>query len=263
VPLQTPSTSAVAPVDADLDQVRKALIAALADAALMAKVHRAVEACARVPRDSLIARELVADVVDDTYRGCLRWNLKVDLKVGFLTHVLDKVRRQLHRNARKRRNHIPLDELRDHDRRLLDPAGEPERERDIAVLRERIARARQQLGAEGDPAALQLLTFWELGVTRRRDLSRLGLTGWTYRAAYDRLWELFATLDTAPMPETEQGTEQPVFRRAGSEGAVTPLTPGHRIGPKRADTATGRSSTGATGTRIGASRRRSRKRPPE
>jgi hypothetical protein len=133
VPLQTPSTSGSAPVDADLDHVRKALIAALGDAALMAKVHRVVEACARVPRDSLIARELVADVVDDTYRGCLGW----DLKVGFLTHVLDEVRRQLGRSARKRRNHIPLDELRDHDRPLLDPAGEPERERDVAVLRER------------------------------------------------------------------------------------------------------------------------------
>jgi hypothetical protein len=60
---------------------------------------------------------------------------------------------------------------------------------------------------------------------------RLGLTGWTYRVAYDRLWELFATLDTAPMHETEQGTEQPVFRHAGSEGAAAPLTPGHRIGP--------------------------------
>jgi hypothetical protein len=110
---------------------------------------------------------------------------------------------------------------------------------------------------------LQLLTFYELGVTRRRDLSRLGLTGWTYRAAYDRLWELFATLDAISTPETEQGAEQPVFRRAGSEGAVTPLTGGHRIGPKHADTGTGRSSTGAQGSRIATSRRRSRKRPPE
>jgi hypothetical protein len=225
----------------------------------MAKVHRAVEACARVPRDSLIARELVADVIDDTYRGSLGW----DLKVGFLTHVLDEVRRQLGRSARKRRNHISLDELRDHDRPLLDPAGEPERERDVAVLRERIARARQQLGADGDPAALQLLTFYELGVTRRRDLRRLGLTGWTYRAAYDRLWELFANFDTMPTPEMEQETEQPVFRRARSEGAATTLTGGHRIGPKRADTVTSGSNTGAQGSRIAASRRRSRRRPSE
>jgi hypothetical protein len=64
-------------------------------------------------------------------------------------------------------------------------------------------------------------------VTRRRDLRRLGLTGWTYRAAYDRLWELFASLDTMPTPEMEQEAEQPVFRRGRSEDAVTPLTGGH------------------------------------
>jgi hypothetical protein len=57
---------------------------------------------------------------------------------------------------------------------LARPADEPERERSVAVLRERVARGRELLGSDGDTATLQLLTFYELGVTRRRDVLRQG-----------------------------------------------------------------------------------------
>src|SRR5262245_50921913 len=107
---------------ADFDLVRKELTANLADSELMAKVYRAVEAIARVPRDSLIARELVAEAVDDTYRGKLPW----DPETSFYEHVVDEARRQFRRSTRKRRNHISLDALGDQDARLVDRAGEPE-----------------------------------------------------------------------------------------------------------------------------------------
>lgn len=254
---QPPSTSGSPLVGAELERIRKELIAKLADPELMAKVHRAVEACARVPRGSLIARELVAEVVDDTYRGELRWGVKTD----FMTHVLDEVRRQLGRTARKRANHVSLDELREDLPASIDAVDERRAERDVAVRRARVARARRQLEADGDPTALQLLTFYELGVTRRRDLRRLGLAGWKYRAAQERLTKLFASMDSRLTPDTEQETEHPEFRSAESNVAVTPLTGGHRIGPKRADIGKGHSS-GAQDTRMAAPHRRSRKRPP-
>jgi hypothetical protein len=65
------------------------------------------------------------------------------------------------------------------------------------------------------------------------------------------------------MPETEQGMEQPVFYPVRPAGEAMALTSGHRIGPKRADIGTGRSSAGAQGSRIAASHSRSRKRPAE
>lgn len=256
VTLQPSSTPASATVDADLEVVRKELVAKLADAELMAKVHRAVEAIACVPHGSLIARELVADAVDDTYRGKLPW----DPKGSVHQHLVDEARRQFQRSERKRRNHISLEALGDQDTRLVDRSDEPEPANDATVKREQLARARAILVARGELGALQLLTLNQLGVTQRLHVARLGLSGWEYRAAHDRLQEVLASVATPPAPETEHPPEQGVFRAVPSDGVITELTGGHRLGPKRADAGTSRDAAGGLGARIAASRRRSRKR---
>lgn len=254
--LQVPSTPPSATVDADLDVVRKALTAKLADVELMSTVHRAVEAIARVRRGSLIARELVAEAIDDTYRGELPW----DPESNFHKHIVDEARRQLRRTIRKRRNHFSLDALGDQDARLVHRADDPPT-RDAAAYRDRIARARAILVARDSRGALQLLTLWELGVSRRLHLRRLGLSGWEYRAAYDELQEVFASLGPPPAPETEHPPEQSVFQAVPPDSVITELTGGYRLGAKRADVGTSRNAADGFEARIAASRRRrSRKR---
>ncbi|MGH9885365.1 MAG: hypothetical protein ACREBE_07540 [bacterium] len=97
-------------------------------------------------------------------------------------------------------------------------------------------------------------------MTRRLHVARLGLSGWEYRAAHDRLREVLASVEGLPDPETEHVPEQGVFRAAPSEGVITELTGGHRLGLKRADVGTSRNAAGGLGARIAASRRRSRMR---
>lgn len=263
---QPPSTPASTTVDADLDVVRKELAAKLADADLMAKLHRAVEAIARVPFGSIIAQDLVADAIGDTYEGKLAWDPRdpkfKDPASSFQAHVVDEARLQFRRAARARQNLVSLDALADQDARLAEQTADqaPEPRHDPAVQRERIRRARQILASRGDMIALQLLTLRELGVTRRRELRRMGLSGWKCRAAYDRLREVFATLDAMPTPEVEHPPEHVVSRVVSPDGAITELTGGHRLGPKRADDPPSRNSAGGFGAPIAASRRRSRKR---
>lgn len=172
VTLHAPSASGSEPPDADLSLVRAELISNLRDVELMSQVHRAVEACTRTSRGSLIARELVGDVVGDIYRGAL----SSDPRVPFPKRILAEVRRRIHRTAEKQKHHLSIDALGEKDAPVApDPvARDRDDERSAAELRSRVARARERIG--DDPPTLQLLTLYELGVTRKRDALRLGMT---------------------------------------------------------------------------------------
>jgi hypothetical protein len=178
-------TTAVEPtIDRDLRSIREAVVAILRDADEMARVHRAAEIAARVSRRSLVAQEIVADVVADAYEGVLTWN--PERKVA--SQLIDEVRRRAHRMRKNASKHVPIAQLREASTPLVDSEGcnvEP----DVAQLRERAAWVREQLG--DDQEALQLLTLYELGLRRKRDVLKLGMHPQAYRRARKRLMELF------------------------------------------------------------------------
>jgi hypothetical protein len=171
-------------IDRDLGTIRATVVALLRDADQMARMHRAAEIAARVPRGSLVAQEIVADVVADTYEGVLTWNPERKLAL----RLMDEVRRRANRMRRNAEKHIPLAELPEASTPLVDSEG-ADVEPDVAQLRERAARVREQIG--DDPVTLQLLTLYELGIRRKRDVLMLGMRPQAYRRARDRLLGLF------------------------------------------------------------------------
>ena len=87
--------------------MREALVVLLRDADQMALVHRAAEIAARVPRGSLVARELAADVITDIYCGMLAGNSEQKLT----SLVIDEVRRRAKRTRKHARKHVPIEQL--------------------------------------------------------------------------------------------------------------------------------------------------------
>lgn len=151
----------------------------------MARVHRAVEFYAGVARDSLIARELVADVVGDTYFGRLTWRPE---RVPLATHILDEVRQRV-RRMRAREMPISLSELAEDETPSTEmddseAAGKSwyPSEADLPDVIQGVRAL-----AVGDAPVLQLLQLHELGVTRMRDVLWAGMPRAMYGSARKRL----------------------------------------------------------------------------
>src|SRR5882724_1718382 len=94
--------------------VREMLKRQLADREEMDRVHRAAGCAARVPATSLVAREIVAEVVEEICAGDLRLNPD---RESFADQLVAHVRRQgaryLSRRRRQRAIHVSLDSLSD------------------------------------------------------------------------------------------------------------------------------------------------------
>jgi hypothetical protein len=151
----------------------------LRDRGAMERVHRAAERYARVERDSLFARELVADVVGDTALGQLTWN---PARVPLAIHLIDEVRRRA-RRMRARDLPVSLDELTESE--ILAASGSIGDEDpwypSVADLPDVVRAVRARVAA--DHTALQLLSLYELGITRMRDVLWAGMPLSAYRAA--------------------------------------------------------------------------------
>jgi hypothetical protein len=221
-----PQTTDRALVGDELLQVQQAVIAFLRDDDQRALVHRAAEIAARVPHGSLVAQELVADVANDTYCGVLAWEPERKLT----PHLIDEVRRRAQRMRKRAQKYVPIEHLNEEDTPVVD-SDSAERERDAVLLRRRIDCARLRIG--DDPATLQLLTLYQLGVTRKRDVLAFGMSPQAYRRARDRLLLLFGaqTLnpETAefgpqvPIHKAEHQAEHDLFRSKDPGIAATSL----------------------------------------
>jgi hypothetical protein len=224
VPLRDVATSDPA---AFLMRVRARLEAALHDAEVVERMHRAAAAIIRVPRNTLAARELVADVVGDTYAGTLAWDPD---QVPLWKHVRAHVKQRVRQARRTAAMHTSLPEVSDEmvqldARRMasgdaawrIDPADAPAL---LDDLRHRAA---------GDRDVLELLSLYERGITRKARILGLGMSDGQYRNARRRLIRLaitaadaLASKDTSatakvstPLPTIWTGTERGE-RRSGA-----------------------------------------------
>lgn len=199
---------AEAATDAGLTAMRCKLSAGLRDTDAIARVHRTAEAWARVPRGSPVVAEFVADVIHDTYCGSITWNAE---RVSLPVHLLDEVRRRIRRLNKRWEQHVSIDELTEQDTPLVDQRGanaEIDEDRIATVRRRRIEYVRERIS--DDPHALQLIALSSVGVIRKRDVLRLGISEGSYRGARARLAALFreATVQV-PAGDTER-RRQPV-----------------------------------------------------
>jgi hypothetical protein len=182
-------------------RVRTLLAAKLDDAVSVARVHRAVEAAVRAPRDSMVVQDVVADVIADTYAGTLYWDPE---HVSLWTHLTTEAKRRIGRERRAAAMHTSLTVLGN-----LVPPVETSDEAD------------RDSGEYGDPAdivdelhrrsandidVLRLLKLFSCGITRKARILELGVSEATYRNARRRLTRLAlaakkkASFKSAPRP---------------------------------------------------------------
>jgi hypothetical protein len=182
VPPQDVATSGPEP---SLAYVRARLEEKLRDAQLVEGVHRVVAAIARVPWGSLAARELVADVIGDTYTGMLTWDPgHAPLRKHVCAHVKQRVR-----SARRvARMHTSLPEVSDEMAQVAtataasvdaEPGADPA---DVPVLLDDLRHR-----AAEDPEVMTLLSLYESGITRKARILALGMSDAQYRNTRRRL----------------------------------------------------------------------------
>jgi hypothetical protein len=190
----------------------------------MQQLHRFAERLVRQPRNSLVARELVMDVIEDMLMGEVKCD--PERKLGPQIEREMRHRANRHRKAKGRRrsrrgalwgphDFIPLDEA-PASALIVDPPQESDGEdEDVPDPAELVPRIRER--ARDDASALQLLALYERGIVLRRDVLCAGMTEWVYRAARERLARyaedsehvsardvtLPATLAIAPMVRAE------------------------------------------------------------
>lgn len=223
VSLHVPSKPDRASVDDNLSQIRNSLIALLNDHDTVALLQRAAERYARVPRGSLVARELVADVVGDLYAGTAKLNSD---HAQLATQLLDEMHQRAKR-ARKRSEHdVPIDELDNDEIPWREIRVERLDDRSAAVLRQLLGEARAVVGE--DVSARELIALYEMGVVRKRDILRLGMPEGVYRAARARV--LSALRACARRAEAEQSSERQGYRCANPERAISALGALRRFG---------------------------------
>jgi hypothetical protein len=181
------------------------------DADAMQQLHRVAERHGRLPRDSPLARELVADVIEDMFMGEVTCDLERTLAPQIERHVQRRANRlrKANRLGRRRRGglrpeFIPLNEVPG-TALVADP---PQDAPDAAEVAPRIRELTRD-----DEAAQQLLAFYDRGVVLRRDVLAAGMTEWVYRAARDRLAG-YAVLAISAVSTAEPVTEPPVFTNA-------------------------------------------------
>ena len=154
---------------------------------------------------------------------------------------------------------------------MIDEHADRERDevqlRNLGNLRKRVALARERIG--DDPPTLQLLTLYELGVTRKREVLAFGMTPQAYRRSRDRLHLLFGAeildLDTVefgpPVPvhrdgKSEHLAEHDVFRSMEAGAATIAVSSSRPDDTPRAEYGLDHGTEGAPGPRIAAGYKR-------
>jgi hypothetical protein len=210
----------------DLAEVRASLATLLSDTDEMQRIHRTAETYGRLPRNSLQARELVADLVGDAFVGVF-----TPAANCVAAQLHDEVRQRARRLARAFSNHVPLTALTEDQVPLMPPPSETLAHGDdgypaLADVPQLLRDLRQR--ASRDVAVLQLLDLYAAGRFRRSDARRIGMSIQTYRAARERLSQLvLAATSATPMEHS--------IPEAPAHGAdTTPLVPRHRLGTRRA-----------------------------
>jgi len=169
-------------------EVREALEPYLRDADEMRRAHRVAATAARVSADSLIARELVAEVIGEIYAGTLAWDPN---RILLATHINTEVRRRAWRDRQRRSKLVPLDGLSDAETPwvLIELGANGEDGAPGTVFAKEFARE-LHASAVGDREVLQLKALNKRGVVRKRDVLRAGFPAAAYPAARRRLVRL-------------------------------------------------------------------------
>jgi hypothetical protein len=154
------------------------LAAQLEDADAMAGLYRLAEAYARVPRDSLVVRELVWEVVEDLLTGDTPRNSE-----PIPAQLRAEVRRRANRVRRRARAQETIVPIEDAASALIADV-EPD-EPSAPEPADLVIRIREY--ARGDDAVQQLLALYNRGLVSRRSALHAGMTTWGYRAARERL----------------------------------------------------------------------------
>jgi hypothetical protein len=169
-------------------EVREALERYLRDAGEMQRVHRVAATAAFTSADSLIARELVAEVIGETYDGTLAWDPS---RIPLAAHIVTEVRRRGWRERQRRAKFVPLDGMSDAETPavLIAPGTSDEDSASQTAFAEVFARELRAI-AVGDREVLQLMALNQRGVVRKRDVLRAGFPAAAYAAARRRLVRL-------------------------------------------------------------------------
>jgi hypothetical protein len=176
--------------DPVLREMRDLLLRLLTDADGMRRAHREAEDAARVPAGSLIARELVAEVVEEVFAGDLRLEPNHEPPADrFIAAVRRRAWRYRSRNKRWTAVHIPLEVMTDDETPRapeppLDATDDAEVIPEEELLRELRARA------AADDVMLRLLELNVKGVFRREARRQLGVPPDVYRKVRRRLTQL-------------------------------------------------------------------------
>jgi hypothetical protein len=192
------------------------------DARAMERLYRLAERYGELPRDSLVARELVMEVIEDMWMREAKWNPGGELGPQIGRHVVRRACRLRNegRPRRKKRDgprpvFVPLDNAP-----LCALVVEPvymrldDGDYDAAELVPRIFEY-----ARDDKPVLQLLAHYARGEVLRRDVISAGMTEWTYRAARKRLD------DYAEMAKRAVAATSTASQPAEPAGAATPVAP--------------------------------------
>src|SRR4051812_36208372 len=111
------------PTPPPLREAREALDVYLRDDDAKARVVRAAPGALRVRRDSLVVRELVADVVGDIFSGELAWDAsspRATWATSMASHLIGELRRRVKRSHRAARHLVPLTSLMDEEVPAID-----------------------------------------------------------------------------------------------------------------------------------------------
>jgi hypothetical protein len=151
-------------------------------------MHRAAAAIIRVPRSALAARELVADVIGDTYTGTLAWDPD---HVPLWKHVRAHVKQRVRQVRRAVAMHTSLPEVSDEMLQLGAPgtaSGDIAWRVDPADAQALLDDLRHR--AADDRDVLELLSLYERGITRKARILEFGMSDGQYRNARRRLIRL-------------------------------------------------------------------------
>jgi hypothetical protein len=176
------------------NSLAESLAAYVRDDEAIQHAYRLTERQGRLPRDSLVARELVTDVIEDMFMGEATCDLERPLAPQIERHVRRRANRlrKANRPGRRRRGaprpeFVPLDKAPasvlvvaplQEALEALDDDSAP----DAAEL---VPRIREY--ASEDESVQRLLAFYDRGIVLRRDVLRSGMTQGIYRAARERL----------------------------------------------------------------------------
>ena len=173
------------------NSLAESLAAYVRDDETIQHVYRLAERQGRLPRDSLVARELVTDVIEDMFMGEAKCNPERKVAPQVEREVLRRANRlrKANRPRSKRRDtprpeFIPLDKA-PASALLVAPLQEALDDDSAPEAAELVPRIREY--AREDEAVQRLLALYDRGIVLRRDVLRSGMTQGVYRAARERL----------------------------------------------------------------------------